>query len=414
MSWTSRNYMIKRSIPAACLALGLALFAVPDSRAEALDAETAVRLAVEHADVRAAEQAGIDIASSALSAASAWPNPELRLAQERGRGVLSGSDETSVMLTQTWDVSGSRGLSRRAAELGVRAAEAEVWAARAGIRREVLRQFHDAVAADARATAAAEQAAALDRLASLAARRMEAGDLSGFEAQRIAHVAQRARLQHDEREAARLASREHLAAWIGPRARAAMLQPAAIEVLADPQLSNAASNTELLALQRHVDAAEAAERAALRWRMPLSVGIGQKRVDAPGGHDQALLLEAAIPLPLFERNQAGAQQTRAEAELARAKLAAARRQLEARRAAALLVARQLAGSTRSYREEVVPRARRLSEIATRSFADGEIDLVGLLETLASEAEAVEHSIDLHYRARVALVELESLTTGDIP
>jgi cobalt-zinc-cadmium efflux system outer membrane protein len=414
MNWSIGGNSGKSSIPPVCLVLGMAFFALPDARAENMDAETAVRLAVEQADVRAVEQAGIDIASSALTAASAWPNPELHLSQERGRGALSGSDETSLMLSQTWDVSGNRGLARQAAELGVRAAEAEVLAARVSIRAEVLRQFHDAIAADARATAAAEQAAALDRLANLAARRTEAGDLSGFEAQRIAHVAQRARLQLDEREAERLASRERLAAWVGQRARADSLQPDAIALPIELPPPGAALNPDVIALQRRVDAAEAAEQAALRWRMPVSIGIGQKRVDTPGGHDQALLLEAAIPLPLFERNQAGAQQSRAEAELARAKLAAAGRQLEGRRAAALLIARQLASSALSYSDQVIPRARRLSQIATRSFADGEIDLVGLLETLDGEAAAVEQSIDLHYRARVALVELESLTLGDPP
>jgi cobalt-zinc-cadmium efflux system outer membrane protein len=414
MNLSRRRDTRKKPILARCLLLGISFIAALDAAAETLDAETAVHRALEQADVRAAERAGIELAASELTAARQWANPELRFERERGRGALSQTEETGVVLAQTWDVSGSRGLGRRAAELGVLAAEADAEAARAAIRVDVLRAFHEAVAGEARAAAARERAAALDGVAKLAMRRTDAGDLSGFEAQRIALVAQRARLERDERDAARKASRERLAAWVGPSARDADLQPGTVALPADASAVDAASNAEQRALQRHVGAAEAAERAALRWRIPISLGIGEKRLDSPGGSDRALLLEATVPLPLFDRNQAAVQRARAEAEQARARLAFADRRRQARLASARLDAHHLVNAASNYRDDLLPQARRLSGIAIRSFAEGEIDLVGLLETLDSEADAVERSIDLQHRAQVALAELESLTSGDTP
>jgi hypothetical protein len=68
-------------------------------------------------------------------------------------------------------------------------------------------------------------------------------------------------------------------------------------------------------------------------------------------------------------------------------------------------------ATRMQRE-VVPQARELTRIARASFAEGELDLVGLLAAFDAEIEATEQALELAGRARNASIELSLLTQGE--
>lgn len=400
--------------PTTLLLLAVLALSAPGLAAQTLGPEEAVRMALSRPGIEARVAAGVAEARSEVTAARTWPNPELAVEQERSRGAIADTVETSIVLSQTVDVSGRRALDRRAAELGVRSAEAQADAVRARIRIEVLRQYFDAAAAQQGEAALDGVVDALAELRRIAARRQEAGDLSGFERQRIEHAAMRTELRRAQARARLASARERLAGWVGPQARTATLQADVMPAdLADVD-APAPATARLDALRASAAAADAAAEAAARVALPVTFGIGQKRFEAAQARDHALIVQASVPLPILDRGRAGRERARAQAEAARAALAIAERDVAARRAAALAEATGLEDAARRYRDDVLPQAGRLSRIATASFAEGELDLVGLLETLDAQAEAAEEAADLTYRARIARLDLLMPPTGDLP
>lgn len=402
----------KKPIAARCLWLLLAcssgLFA------QTLSPDEAVQRALSRPDIEIRAAANVAEARSEVTAARTLPNPELAVEQERGRGAIADSNETSIVLSQTVDFSGRRGLERRAAELGLQATESQVRADRARIRADVLRHYFDAAAAQQGEAALGEIVTALTELRRVAARRQEAGDLSGFESQRIDQAATRMELRRAQQRARLAAARERLAVWVGPEARTATLQADALP--ADLMKADTAvpATIQLDALRARAEAADARAEAAARRPVPVTFGVGQKRFETAQARDDALIVQASVPLPIFDRGRAERERARARADAARADLAIAEREVDARRAAALAEATRLEDAARRYGDDVLPQARRLSRIATASFAEGELDLVGLLETLDAQAEATEEAADLAYRARLARIDLLTPDTGDLP
>lgn len=393
-------------------ALGLSLMSACVSAQQTLDAESAVQRALAQADIVLQESALLGNAEADLREARLWPNPQLQIEQERGRGRLAGEDETRLLLSQEFDASGHRRLQRAAAALGRESAQQLLRLQRSAQRAEVLRAFHTAAAASRHADVRGQALQELRELVGVATRREQAGELSGFDRQRLEQQLRVAELQWHGAVAGANAARAALAGWVGELAAETELvsiAPSLPDGLADQQPGPA-----IAALEAQLAQAEAALRAERRLRLPIQLGLGQTRIESPGLRDRAVVFEVEVPLPLFERNQAGvlralAERDRIEAELQRAKRSRAS-QVDALSASL----RSLIDSSRQYRQQLLPQARALSDVARASFAEGELDLVGLLETLRAEAELEGLAIDETLRAQLARVDLDTLSTGDTP
>jgi cobalt-zinc-cadmium efflux system outer membrane protein len=122
------------------------------------------------------------------------------------------------------------------------------------------------------------------------------------------------------------------------------------------------------------------------------------------------VVELGVPLPLFDRNQSA--RLRADAEAARADAAYRRATLHATsvRAAALEEARALSLAARGLFDTAVPEAARLTAIAEASFAEGELDLVGLLDAYRAETEVLDQALDQQERALASLLDLHLTPT----
>jgi outer membrane protein, heavy metal efflux system len=394
----------------------VALVAAAAGAQSPLSAEDAVRLALARPEVAARLDADLAAAEAELTAARTWPNPAVSLQREAGDRAGGEADETSLLLTQSFELGGRRALQRRAALLGIDAARAEGSTARARLRAEVLRRYHAALIAEQRHRALDARIDRLDRIQAAADSRHAEGDLSGFERMRIAQQRERALLLRESAAADADAARSELAEVLGIRSAELRLpeeidlpQPAGM-----PAVDAMAAGAELAALaaQRAHAAAELA--AAQRRRLPASIGIGQKRWSGIGARDDALLIELAIPLPLFDRDQAARQRADARLQRADADYRMAQQALLQRRQTASLQAHRLADNARRMHEDLLPRAGELARIAEASFAEGEIDLVGVLAALDEELDTIEHMLDLSSRAQQALIELELLFPATHP
>ncbi|HRQ66199.1 MAG TPA: TolC family protein [Xanthomonadaceae bacterium] len=387
--------------------------------ASALSPEEAVRLALSRPENTVSMEAAVDLAHADLLEARAWPNPELRVGREDPRGADREPGETSVMLAQTLELGGRRGLTRATRELEVAAARARAEVARNELRADVLQGYYAVLAEERRVGALMAHGADLARLSRIAEKRRAAGDLSGYAQRRIAQLERSAtsRLEIARGEAA--TQRAALQALIG--------QPVPplgdVHPLAPPdppphqQLGESLERSALLrALSGQRDAAVAGERAARRPALPVTFGVGRKRFGGgPGGRtDDALLLELSVPLPVFERNRAGIARNTVLAADAEARYLRTRTEVAARIEAAWQQASGLTRAARTLREQDLPESAELVRIALLSFDAGELDLPGLIDALDARLAAHEQLLDTEWRARRASIELEQLTSGDMP
>lgn len=405
----------------------LTVFAFPCAHAEPppLTAEEAVRLAMLRPETAHVIEAKVDVAESELIAARTWPNPELSLERLSVGRPGNDGDEISFLLSQEFDLSGRRAFQQRAAELGLSAAEVRATAERHQIRIEVLRRYYAVVAAVRRVDAYRAWMRQLDELARVAAGRGKAGDISGYDSRRIQQNGELARLRLEEVDIARLAALERLASLIGTDTDRITINDHT-DLL--PELTSfdhkttdgPLVNAELAALDSRRISAAAAAKAESRSALPVTLGVGQRRLEHSTGADTALLLQVSLPLPLFDRNQAASARAQAESRHADNLYRLTLSDMQSRREAALAEAKRLIAAAQRLRAKVVPEARELTGIARNSFAEGELDLVGLLAALDAEIAAVDQSLEIQQRARVAWLELEQLTrrdfstTGEMP
>lgn len=373
-----------------------------------LTAQQAVERAWSQAHIQNEFDASVASARSEVIAARTWDNPVLSVERESLRGDASQTgSETSVMLAQPFELGGRRGLRIRAAEAGVTAAEANVAYERIQLRGDVLRDYYDAVAADRRMRAQDKISQGLRALADVAGKRHRAGDLSGYESRRIAQASAQAQVRRAQAAAAGRAARTRLAGWVGEDALEAQLDDSLVlPAIAETSEIRSAELDALSAQRMH---AQAQAAAASRMSVPVTVGIGNKRIREGGFSDDALMLEVGVPLPLFDRNQGERARTQAELQRVDARYQRTLVQTRARRAAARAEASQLAASARQMQDEMVPEAARLTTIARNSFAEGELDLVGLLDAYDAEAAVIDQTLDQLSRALDAVLELERLS-----
>lgn len=386
-----------------------------------LSPDEAVRQALLRPDLADIVGADVQSARGSLAEARTRPNPELSL--ERTSGDLPGrtGDDARIVLSQQFDLSGRRGLQRQAAELGVDAAQAQADADRERIRIEVLTRYYTVVTEQRRRQLLEEWVEELEQIGGVAGRRAGAGDLSGYAARRIQQRGALARSRWESADVAVHKAREQFAALVGIESATLRVETDIDLLPMESELTRAlavpaADHPELHALSRRRDAAEAMERAVGRAPLPVRVGVGQQRQYGQLGHDDALVVEVAVPLPLFNRDQAG--RLRAQAELMRAEGLHQRAgtEFQARLRIAQIEASRLVAQARLLGGDLVPETHELASIARASFMEGEIDLPDLLGAIDARIEAVEHMLDLELRASMAWLELDALTrhTHSIP
>jgi len=400
--------LFHRCMGRCLLALLLVGWALPGHAQPRLTADQAVQLATSQPHVRAALEAGVERARSDVLAARTWENPTLELEQEREDSDAGAPNrETSVLFSQPIELGGRRGLRRDAAEQGVVAAQVAVDYERARLRADVLRDYFAAVAAERRRQSQARLGEGLQALANTADKRRAAGDLSGYESRRIAQAHAQAHARAAEAEADAQAARARLAGRVGEVALTAELDPQ-LPPPAAPTAQDETRSAELDALRARRDHADAQARAERRFALPVEVGVGTKRMEHGGVRDDALLLQVGVPLPLFDRNQSERARTAAEARQAEAEYQRALLETRARRAAAVEQATRLSASARALLDRAVPEAEHLTAIARASYAEGELDLVGLLDAYAAEADVIDQALQQQARALEAQLELELL------
>lgn len=390
-------------------ALPLLAAAQPSSLTES----EAVRRGLARTEVADLDSAMLGAAEADALAARVLPNPTLAYGQDKGRGS-SLSKEESWLLAQSFDISGRRGLRQEAAEVRVEAVHAGNKLRRGEWAAEIRRRFHEALLHQETVRATQTWTERFARIEGLVEKLSRAGEASGYDRRRLSRERQSAdaRLQtaHGELERAK----ERLAALMGTGGQAT--GQLAGELLPDPP--SAATDLaavvdqrpDLQALARRAEAADLEGRAAARgWIPDVTLGIGPRQTDNGITRENATVMSLAIPLPVFDRQQAGQRRAAAEAMQARSAYGLARSRAEGEFRGLQRQLERLTAAARSYRAKAVADTPELLRIAEAAYRGGESSLLELLDAYRGALDTEITALELEWKARQARIEYELLT-----
>ncbi len=387
------------------------LLALPARAQSTLSETEAVRLGLARNDLAELEQGTVKAAEADVLAAGQIPNPTLSYNRDRLGGV-SDTMEQSWMLSQAFDLSGKRKLLREAAGRRVENASAGNASRRSALAAEIRRAFYDALFRQETIRVAETWGRQFVRVEGMVDKLSRAGEASGYDRRRLARERQatEARLAGERAELDRVL--ERLAVFTGtPRNPlvAGQLLPSALPAI-ETALNRMEQRPDLLALSRRAEAADLDGRAAKQGAIPdLTVGIGPKWVDNGLSRDNGFALSVSIPLPVFDRQQAGRQRAAAEAQQARAEYRLARTRAEGELRGLTRQAEALRTAAVDFRSRASAASPELLRIAEAAYRGGESSLLELLDAYRGALESETTVLELEKRAREARIEYDLLT-----
>lgn len=370
-------------------------------------------IAVAESEVRARE--------GRLLQARARPNPELSGTTENlgGDVAKTGGVQSTIQLGQRLELGGDRAARTALAAAGRDLGRWDHESLRLDIIARATRAFADVLSAQRRVELANDTVVLAEEVRSTVAARVEAGKVSPIEETRAEVALATERIERDREASDLAAARSRLAAtWGSTGARFTSVTGDLDAIPVVPSL-----DTAMALVERNPEVArwtaEIAEREAMlrveraRGVPDVTVGGGYRHFELGGG---AAVVNASIPLPLFDRNR-GAQIE------ARERIAQARD--ESRNA--LVRLRQLVEEThsslvraesevRTLRDQVIPGAESVYAAVSEGYRLGKFGYMEVLDarrTLAAvRAQLAQAQAELH-RASAHLQRLTAAPLNDI-
>lgn len=342
------------------------------------------------------------------------PNPEFALEVENFAGAgdfrrFDGS-ETTVTLSQLLELGGKRSKRRSVARLERDLAAWDYETGRIDVLTDVTKAFVAVLAAQERVSLAEELIRVADQVLESVARRVQAGAVSPVEETRARVELATSRVERETAVRELTAARKRLAATWASSSPSFSRASGDLERTATPPPLEALvqridKNPDLARWDTELEAQGAVVALEKAHRVPdVNLGAGIRHISEVG--DNAFVLEVAIPLPLFDRNQGAARA--AEHRLARA-------QAE-RRAAGVQIRTELAAvyedlaaafdQVVALRGEILPEAQRASSTAHDAYLRGLFRFTDVLDTQRTlfELRGRYFSALARYHSAVADVE----------
>lgn len=304
-------------------------------------------------------------------------------------------------------------------------ARAERTAAQADADQVNLVLLHDVTVAwyalahsQARADLATTQATRAARLAQVARRRFDAGDVPLQDAVQASAAAARASAEARSEQAQVAAVSAGLAALLGwdparpLRARSGLPTRFPNVPSLDSLTARLGSRPALTAADAQVAAAQARVGAAARDRWPqLSLGTEAEAFDPtlPGGPEVRVMLN--LEVPLFSRRSAARNTAEAERAAAQADRASL---LSSARGALVAAYRRYEAAhlrARGFAQNVVPAAEDAARLSEVAYRQGEGGLVSVLDAQRSLADVLREWVDARLTAATALADLRQAAGG---
>jgi cobalt-zinc-cadmium efflux system outer membrane protein len=317
------------------------------------------------------------------------------------------------------ELGGKRSKRIAVGEATVRSGEAELAATVAQIRNDVRRAYYGVIVADARLMVLREQRDLSTRVRDTAQARFDAGDVPRLEVLQAQLALAAAENEATAAEGTSIAARTTLNAVLGQPLNATQPLSGAIDAGVPPAAGAAVTiaqmaSTELAVLDRQLEAQRARLTLAQALRVPDVIPTGTLTHSAQPDFDYGWRAGVAVTLPIFTTHRAGVlvEQTTLDQLMSQRNATLLKIQGEVTAAAVTADAqRQL--YTR-YRDEILPQAQQVEQLATDAYQLGQTGIATLLQALQASRDIRLRSLDAVSQFQTALADLERAIGAPLP
>jgi cobalt-zinc-cadmium efflux system outer membrane protein len=383
----------------------------------------ALRLAESNNPALAVARQEAALADADVVAARQRPNPEFEAESEGwrpgGAGGFANGQELSLRLSQPLELGARRGARIDAARAGRAAAEAVLADAVRRVRRDTGRAYFALAGARAEFEAAGRALEEIDRVIAINRSRYEQGEISGGELRRL--EVERLRFA-DDQLAAELATRRatsELRALIGAGRLDEAIDPSdGLEMPATAGIPSADAARTLAIEHRPDIGALRHERARAQADGALQRALRSPAPTVSGGYkrdfgDNGIILGVSIPLPLFDRNQAGLARADVGLRLAEARLRLAVTSVAAEVQQALDLVDISRRRAETIERDYLARARDARDSVAAAYRAGEADLIDYLDAQRAFRDVQRAHTRALVELRLSLFELHA-AIGALP
>ena len=370
------------------------------------------RALVANATIAAARLRGaIDLASLAVAQQRLNPAAAVEIAKE--------TPKQAFVVAVPFELGGKRAKRIAVGEATLRAGEAAIAATVAQVRNDVRRAYYGVVVADSRLILMNETRDLAARVRDTARQRFEAGSAPRLEVMQAQLTLASAENEATAAQGNAVAARAQMNALLGqPLDTVTSLSTtadaggpvttAAAMVLAQP------ASTELLVLDREIEAQRARIALAQALRVPDVIPSATLTHDAQPDFTYGWRAGVAVTLPLFTSYRAGVvvEQTTLD-QLTAQRQATLVRIAGAVTAAAVTVQAQRQLYAR-YRDDIIPQAQQVEQLAQESYQLGQTGIAALLQALQASRDVRLRSLDAVSLFQNALADLERAIGAPLP
>ncbi|MEG0936877.1 MAG: TolC family protein [Comamonas sp.] len=376
--------------------------------------QAALALAMEHnPSLRAAAQA-VAASEGAVIQSRARPNPELAYSQEDTRRETRSM---TLQWNQPIEIGGKRAARMKAAEHGRELVQAELDAARAGLRADVRAAFAKVLAGQQRVQLHEKTLEIASNARDAAAKRVQAGKIAPLEETKARVAESSAQLALAQAQSGLRVARQQLALLWG--AQPASMGRAVGELGDLPALPDSSAMLEklehspqMLRAQQAVLQAKSVAELERAKRLPdPSVSLGMKRAQEVGRNQ--LVVGISVPLPILDSNRGNQLQALRLADKTEDELLATRQQLNAQLQQQLELLQTSRAQALQLAQQVLPAAESAYEVSAKGFALGKFSYLEVLDAQRTLADArslyLEQLVATHQAAADITRQL-----GDVP
>jgi len=402
--------------PFGVIAGAVALFAARASAqgaAGSLTLEAAIERAMAaNATIVAARLRGpINLASLAVARERLNPEGSFELEKETPKEAYG--------LAVPLELGGKRARRIDVAQATIRAGDAEVAATIAQVRNDVRRAYFGQLVAEQRLIILREQRDISTRTRDTAQARFDAGDAPRLEVMQAQLALAAAENEATAAEGAASAARAALNALLAQPLDTATTLSTSVDTGAPLGIQAAlmlaqTAGTELLSLDRQIEEQRAKLALAEALRVPDVTPTFTLTHRADPEFTYGWRAGAAITLPLFTSHRAGVlvEQTTLDQLLAQRQATLLRMQGEVTAAA------QRAEAQRElfvrYRDEIIPQAQQVEQLAQDAYQLGQTGIAALLPALQATRDVRLRSLDAVSQFQNALADLERAIGAPLP
>ena len=358
------------------------------------------------------------------------PNPTLDL--EAGTGALTGSSNENSLalgLSQEFFLSGKRDKRLTIAERELDIYRWQLADRERLLRDEVKTAFYDAVLAKER-LALTDRSIGLNRqLLDVTKERLAAGDIPELEMNLVKVELARSEGARIEVVKAKLQSLARLWTLMGlstgsqPEIEGKLESGAPVsKSLADLKQLAHANRPDIKALESEKGRGDADVILAEAERTPnLTAGLVFRRdttameIGGVEGKDTAYTIgvRLSMPIPVFDRNQAGIQEARAKKNSSETRLTAATRTVEREIETAYASLQNATSVLALYKSNIIPQLEENLKLTQEAYRLGEVSILSVIQEQKKFFEVNDGYLTALHDQQAALVKLESVTASEL-